>query len=71
MAPDLIPLSPEQGYVAVISDWTDGRVLVAPFAPFMPPATVGDLSTGREFLSLRVIAKAFRRWWRQVVLGHD
>ena len=42
-------------YVAVISRWESGMLLVAPFSGYQSPATRGELSTGRPESQLAVL----------------
>jgi hypothetical protein len=49
-ADDSLPL-----YVAVLSDWEGGLLLVAPFSPFSSPASRGELQSGRAEPLLSVL----------------
>jgi len=42
-------------YMAVISDWTDGLVIAAPFSSYQAPANTGELQTGRAEPALAVL----------------
>lgn len=44
LSPNLLPEANRPVYVAVLSDWDDGRWLVAPFSAFTVPATRGELT---------------------------
>jgi len=53
--PDLIPHVSVPSYCAIISGWEDGLFLATQFSPFLWPATMGELLTGRKEYPLRVI----------------
>jgi hypothetical protein len=50
------PVIEQPVYVAIISDWEDGLVLVAPFTTFQAPATTGEVFSGRSDPPLKVLS---------------
>ncbi len=56
LPPDLTPGLAPPLYVAILSDWEDDLLLVAPFTSFQAPATGGELLTGRREPALAVLA---------------
>jgi len=55
LGPGVLPQSRRPVYVAVLSEWEDGMFLIAPFGPFMEPATTSEWLTGRDAFPLRVL----------------
>ena len=51
-----LPEADRPVYIAVLSEWTPGWLLVAPYSRFSIPGTVGELDTGREALPLRALS---------------
>lgn len=51
----LLPAAERPVYVAVLADWADELMLVAPFSPLSEPATTGEWKTGREAAGLAVL----------------
>ena len=50
-----VPVGSIMQYVAVLSRWSDGLLMVAPFSGYLHPATRGELLTGRSEPQLAVI----------------
>ena len=48
----LVPDSHRPYYIAVIKEWEDDLMLIAPYAPFSEPATRGELDTLLEHVTL-------------------
>jgi hypothetical protein len=48
----IVPDSDRPYYIAVIKEWEEDMMLIAPYAPFTVPATTGELLTGRDHFSL-------------------
>lgn len=55
LAARFVPRADRPVYVAVISDWDDGRWLIAPFGGFSVPATRGELATGCADMPLKTL----------------
>ena len=51
----IVPDSQRPYYAAVIKQWEEDMVLIAPYSPFTVPATTGEFLTGREDFSLATL----------------
>lgn len=51
----VVPDSKRPYYAAIIKQWDDDVMLIAPYAPFTVPATTGELKTGRKHFSLATL----------------
>jgi hypothetical protein len=56
LSPDICPDSCLPLYVAVLRLWDDDSFLIAPYGRFSEPGTTGELLTGRDAPSLRVLS---------------
>ncbi len=56
LSPTVLPQASQPVYIAVLSEWEDDMVVIAPFSPFSQPATVGELLSGRNEAPLRVLS---------------
>jgi hypothetical protein len=59
LSPEIRPDDLRPVYAAVISDWDEGLLLVAPFSEFKSPATRGEFLTGRPEPPLSVLCSGF------------
>lgn len=55
LTPETTTEDPLPLYVAVLREWEEDSLLVVPFGRFSEPATTGELLTGRDARSLRVL----------------
>ena len=55
LAPEVTPDAAIPLYVAILKEWEKELFLVAPYGRFSEPGTTGELLTGREESSLRVL----------------
>ena len=50
---DLLKSDAQPRYIAVLQEWDDGEVLIAPFSKFHIPAVQGEMKTNQEHFSLQ------------------